>query len=56
MSQDSDEVTGRYGDGEKEIILLRVPESPFLPVFLCLITIPMFQSSSIPTFQQVFYV
>lgn len=36
MGQDSDGVRGRHGDGEKKIILLRVPESPFLRVYFVL--------------------
>ena len=32
MGQNYDEVMGRHGDGEKKIILLRVPASPFLRV------------------------
>jgi hypothetical protein len=33
MDLNPDGVIGRHGDGEKKIILLRVPESPFLRVF-----------------------
>ncbi len=32
MGQNYDGVMGRHGDGEKKIILLRVPESPVLRV------------------------
>jgi hypothetical protein len=39
-------VIERHGDGEKKIILLRVPESPFLRVFFS--TSPIFHYSNIP--------
>jgi hypothetical protein len=55
MRQNSDGVIGRHGDGEKEIIILWVPESPFLRVFLCLLTIPIFQNSTIPIFRYSSY-
>ena len=32
MGRNYDGVMGRHGDGEKKIILLRVPESPVLRV------------------------
>ena len=43
MGQNSDGVMGRYGDGEKEMIFLRVPESPFRRVFMYLLTIRSFR-------------
>jgi hypothetical protein len=51
MGQNYDGVMGRHGDGEKKIILLRVPKSPFLRVFFvltCAPNIPPFHYSNIP--------
>jgi hypothetical protein len=43
MGNNSDGVIGRHGDGEKKVILLRVPVSPFPRVLF----LP-YQHSSIP--------
>jgi len=55
MDKNSDGVMGRHGDGEQEIILLPVPESPFPRVVFVLAqkpNIPIFQYSSIPGWEE----
>ena len=46
MGLNPDGVIGRHGDGEKKIVLLWVPESPFLRVLLP--TSPIFHYSTTP--------